>query len=104
MINARISVIESTSVGGRPQERDLLPWADPYIALLMRQLERCFDRRGLAEDEQFDDADLMAAHEAWDTDELRPCRLDAEQPSYPSVYGGWPLLDDVVLEREDEAA
>ena len=28
------------SFGTRPQVRDLLPWADPYIAMLIASLER----------------------------------------------------------------
>ena len=84
--------------GGSP--RELLPWADPYIAGLMRKLQR----RGAAVDEQ-DASDPFEVEESaasvavyddgWQEDAFMPRPLEAPRfHSYPPVYGGFPLLND----------
>jgi len=47
--------------------RDLLPWADPYIAVLMLRLERRYDWAGVADDSPFaaDDSLPVAASDSW---------------------------------------
>lgn len=82
---------------GRDWPRDLLPWADPYIAVLMVRLQ---ERYGDEEsgDNPFDADDVpleYALAGGWGSnDAFVPPRLDrAAKPSVPSVYGGWPLLD-----------
>jgi hypothetical protein len=84
--------------GGSP--RELLPWADPYIAGLMRRLER----RGAALDEQgksdpFEpeavDSSLAVYDDGWQEDAFMPRPLETPRfHSYPPVYGGFPLLRD----------
>ena len=84
--------------GGGP--RELLPWADPYIAGLMRRLESRF---GPADD--YDACDPFATDEApggtsvlddgWQEDAFMPRPIEAPRfHSYPPVYGGFPLLED----------
>jgi hypothetical protein len=97
--------------------RDLLPWADPYIAVLMLRLERQYDWVGVADDNPFDDAPTLAAGDwqvlSWHDDFLaddafaalagNPWQDDAGRPGwhagrrseFPPVFGGFPLLDDV---------
>src|SRR5262249_42765553 len=79
--------------------RELLPWADPYIAGLMRRLE---NRGGAVEEahacDPFD-ADEMSAtadfNDGWQEDAFMPRPLEAPRiHSYPPVYGGFPLLDE----------
>jgi hypothetical protein len=78
--------------------RELLPWADPYIAGLMRRLERGiagaddnvrsdpFEEEGAAEGDWFDDG--------WQEDAFMPRPLEAPRfHSYPPIVGGFPLLD-----------
>lgn len=90
--------------------RELLPWADPYIAGLMRNLT---DRYGRSEPE----GDRFAAHsnpyevaaeldlprgnddqwenDGWQEDAFMPQPIEAPRfHSYPPVYGGFPLLED----------
>ena len=84
--------------GGSP--RELLPWADPYIAGLMRRLEN----RGQAADEpqasdpfEEDDAASGSAvfDDGWQEDAFMPRPLEAPRfHSYPPVYGDFPLLQD----------
>jgi len=80
--------------------RELLPWADPYIAGLMRRLE---DRFGTAD--ELDSSDPFVADDGavvvsvfddgWQEDAFMPRPLEAPQfHSYPPVYGGFPLLED----------
>lgn len=77
--------------------RDLLPWADPYIAALMMKLHR---QRGETERLLDDDMTLyQIAAEQWQgedaeegTDSAWP-GLEARD-EFPPVYGGFPLLDD----------
>jgi hypothetical protein len=77
--------------------RDLLPWADPYIASLMMKLQR---QHGATERLLDDDFTLYElASEQWLGDEYRG-ETDAQWPGldprdeYPPIYGGFPLLDD----------
>jgi len=80
--------------------RELLPWADPYIAGLMRRL----DNRGKAADElqasdPFESADvessMAVSDDGWQEDAFMPRPLEAPRfHSYPPVYGGFPLLED----------
>ena len=85
--------------GGGP--RELLPWADPYIAGLMRRLEA-----RAAADNEFDGSDPFSADDVessvavfddgWQEDAFMPQPLEAPRfHSYPPVYGGFPLLEDV---------
>ncbi len=81
--------------------RDLLPWADPYIASLMNRLE---DRYNVGEPAADDLSDpfapdgelwLPAAGDDWE-DAFVPRSIDAlRQRWHPAVYGGFPLLDDL---------
>jgi hypothetical protein len=84
--------------GGQP--RELLPWADPYIAGLMNKLQR----RGAVADEEvasdpFEPADCGASvavyDDGWQEDAFMPRPLETPRfHSYPPVYGGFPLLED----------
>jgi len=86
--------------------RDLLPWADPYIAALMAQLEGQLeaaddsdsrnlrdggDRYSAADDALLDEDHSVLADE-WDD--------SGSHLDYPPVVGGWPLLDDDAFEEE----
>ena len=89
---------------------DLLPWADPYIAALMAQLEG----QGDAEDSDsqnpgsrntLDGSDYYSAADgAWsdEDDSVFADELDDSgwHLDYPPVVGGWPLLNDDALEEE----
>jgi hypothetical protein len=89
--------------------RELLPWADPYIAGLMRRLE---DRYSDADD--IDPCDPFSPDGAAGTSEFDPPTADWQEDAfmprpletprfhpYPPVYGGFPLLDEVI-ETADE--
>lgn len=98
--------------GGGP--RELLPWADPYIASLMRNLEsrngrqdRRTDRLGELSDPFADEMNDEAASrlddgwndgwhdDGWQEDAFMPQPLEAPQfHSYPPIYGGFPLLEE----------
>lgn len=100
--------------GGGP--RELLPWADPYIAALMQKLEgRGMRPQEFENSDPFDtdsfksdpfrndcfveDAEEIAAGAAfddgWQEDAFMPRPLEALRfHTYPPVYGGFPLLDD----------
>jgi hypothetical protein len=73
--------------------RDLLPWADPYIAALMLKLQR---QRG--ETERLLDDDVTLYHlavEHWQGDEEEEQWPDlTARQEFPPIYGGFPLLDD----------
>jgi hypothetical protein len=74
---------------GGQSHRELLPWADPYIALLMQRLEERFDL------ESTDDAGSEPANLTRQGDCLwTTAREDSPNSRLPAVYGGWPLLDD----------
>jgi hypothetical protein len=80
--------------------RDLLPWADPYIAGLVRRLEERYDVPGEDSDacDPFaaDDAPFHAAcDDGWQDDAFMPEPLGTSRNRWRSrVYGGFPLLDD----------
>jgi len=100
---------------GQDWPRDLLPWADPYIATLMDRLERQYDWTGRDWIDEPDTGDPFAADEAphgffpfdddtWqDADAFMPgWREGPGRPQFPPVFGGFPLLDDATdgLEKE----
>ena len=86
----------------RNSPRDLLPWADPYIASLVHRLEQRYDSDEAAEDlcDPFaaDDAPFCPAgfDDGWWDDAFMPRPLEAVAANrwHPPVYGGFPLLDD----------
>ena len=84
--------------GGGP--RELLPWADPYIAGLMRRLENRFSAGDeLADCDPFtsDDDPLGTAifDDGWQEDAFMPRPVEAPRfHSYPPVYGEFALLQD----------
>jgi hypothetical protein len=98
----RVQVVETAADGEDFfPARELLPWADPYIASLMGRLEG--ENNAEQEDEladptwDFDYEPLDEEDEEALGDELTPgddWHLDRE-PAYPPVYGGWPLLNDL---------
>lgn len=88
---------------------DLLPWADPYIALLMRRLEERYDvETEDAECDPFrDESSPLRSYDedrwpddAWESDGAQPVPAEASHGWYPPVYGGWPLLDDLEPELD----
>ena len=100
---------------GHDWPRDLLPWADPYIATLMDRLEQQYDWTGRDWIDEPDTADPFAADEpphgffsfaddTWqDADAFMPgWREGPGRPQFPPVYGGFPLLDDVTDGLEEE--
>ena len=104
-------VVETPTQGYRAASggewpRDLLPWADPYIALLMTRLadryevdEASFERPLPAEAASWE----VAYDDSWQDDAFMPWRNDApRRPIYPPVFGGFPLLDDVTDGLEEE--
>jgi hypothetical protein len=91
--------------GPAARSRDLLPWADPYIAQLVRRLE---DRYDNAEDDRSDPFaadDAPWNHDAsddewpddgWRDDAFMPRPHGAPRMNWlPPVYGQFPLLDDM---------
>lgn len=91
----------------RKSPRDLLPWADPYIASLIHKLERRYDTTETAEDlcDPFaaDDAPFAPGEfddgwqgDDWQNDAFMPRPLEAMTANrwHAPVYGGFPLLDD----------
>jgi hypothetical protein len=87
-----VQAIETAPDGQSFAARELLPWADPYIASLMGRLQNeaeqgdwDFETRDETdlEDEDFLDDELP---EDWHLDRA---------PVLPPVYGGWPLLNDL---------
>ncbi len=110
----RCHVIETPTNNDWPRRggalpRELLPWADPYIATLMRRLEAGFDdscppdasdpfarEQSPATEDWLDDG--------WEEDAFMPRPLVTPRiHSYPPVIGGFPLLDaDDDLAREEE--
>ena len=92
-----------------PPPRDLLPWADPYIAALIDKVERRSsaqsDRRS-RQDARFGRADLAGDDLAGSCSDGDDAELDdkfvpwsssaaPQGNEFPRIYGGWPLLDDV---------
>ena len=99
---------------GGQSHRELLPWADPYIALLMQRLEARFDAEqdevASIEPSEFHPLDAddspwpMAEGDDWYEDAFVPLAAERLSPSrLPAVYGGWPLLDDVQESYDDRA-
>jgi hypothetical protein len=86
----------------RSSPRDLLPWADPYIASLVQRLEERYDDSDAAGDlcDPFaaDDAPYAPGEfdDGWQEDAFVPRPLEAASANrwHPPVYGGFPLLDD----------
>ena len=95
-----------------PGPRDLLPWADPYISSLVRRLEERyaagwdeddFLEESAAEGGQSDDWDFDPPSAQWQDDAFRPPSLEnARFRWYPTVCGGFPLLDDGPADTDDE--
>jgi hypothetical protein len=80
---------------------ELLPWADPYIASLMRRLERrCAgeDERGEGCDPFHGEGEVVsdaAFDDGWQEDAFMPRPIEPPRiHSYPPVYGRFPLLED----------
>ncbi len=78
--------------------RDLLPWADPYIASLMMKLQRQHGATERLLDDDFMLYQFAAEQwlgEGWKGDEPSIDWPDlAARQEYPPIYGGFPLLDD----------
>jgi hypothetical protein len=94
---------------GQDWPRDLLPWADPYIAVLMLHLERRYEWADVADDSPFwsDDAPFRAVDESWQDlswqdDAFMPGRHEGWRPMFPPMFGGFPLLDDVTDGLEED--
>lgn len=103
---------------GQDWPRDLLPWADPYIAILMVRLERRYDWaddsppadeaafRAAQRDSWSDGAgrelDSVGHENAWQDDAFMPRRHEGRRPMFPPMYGGFPLLDDVTDGLEED--
>jgi hypothetical protein len=138
MVYGRVycQVIEMHAAGdraprGQEWPRDLLPWADPYIATLMARLERQYDwaddapSGGNWSDESVggdwlepesdhpladDEAAFSAAFfgdayfgDTQDADAFMPGWQEGpRRPPLPPVYGGFPLLDDVTDGLEED--
>jgi hypothetical protein len=81
--------------GGGP--RELLPWADPYIANLMRKLETRGSAQDFETNNPFEEEEAPSGSlcdDGWEEDAFMPRPLEAPRfHSYPPVYGGFPLLD-----------
>jgi hypothetical protein len=98
----RVQVVETAAEGEDFfPARELLPWADPYIASLMGRLEGQNDAEQADEladpTWDFDYEPLDEEDEEALSDDLTPeddWHLDGE-PAYPPTYGGWPLLNDL---------
>src|SRR5438046_828753 len=77
--------------GGGP--RELLPWADPYIATLMRKLDgRSVNPQEFDSTDPFADGEELAAgavfDDGWQEDAFMPRPLETPRfHSYPPVYG-----------------
>lgn len=108
-------VKQDDSWPGRKPVRELLPWADPYIAQLVRRLETHYGpaaagdafappgvddapwrEDGLDNDSFPDDFD-----DGWRDDAFMPPPIDAPRRTWPapttrfSFFGGFPLLEDL---------
>jgi hypothetical protein len=109
--------LEQSRSNARP--RDLLPWADPYIAALLEKVERrennwqdaprAADDRADVWDDDWTDAAINEEHARFAAsfplnDEHTAVDHTAVDHTAPgddaargldNVYGGWPLLDDL---------
>jgi hypothetical protein len=91
-----VQVLETDADDSFAPARELLPWADPYIASLMGRLEQhehghddeTWDYEPL--DDEADEEEEVLRDELPEDDDWH---LDRE-PRFPPVYGGWPLLND----------
>jgi hypothetical protein len=92
---------------GRDWPRDLLPWADPYIARLICRLE---ERYAAEEDDDLTDPRTAedaswspdAYDDGWEDGAFMPRQLEPTRFRwFPPIYGGFPLLDDVC--QDDDA-
>jgi hypothetical protein len=84
--------------GGGP--RELLPWADPYIAGLMRRLENRYAHPNVRDWSDPFESDEPTTNgpwcdDGWQEDAFMPRPLEARRfYAYPPIYGGFPLLED----------
>lgn len=86
-----VQVIETAADGQSFPARELLPWADPYIASLMGSLRNEADEEAW----DFETRDEDESQDSFAKDELpEDWHLD-RAPVLPPVYGGWPLLNDL---------
>ena len=86
-----VQAIETAADGQSFPARELLPWADPYIASLMGRLQN----EAEADAWDFETRDDVELEEDFLDDELpEDWHLD-RAPVLPPVYGGWPLLNDL---------
>ena len=106
MNSLRVQVIEvPTNPHGRDDgswPRDLLPWADPYIASLLGKLEHHSQAVadypiGRSEITLYELAADEWLGDDWieNTDDGESEILDEELPKMRPVFGGFPLLDDL---------
>ncbi|WP_425618725.1 hypothetical protein NA78x_002437 [Anatilimnocola sp. NA78] len=87
--------------------KELLPWADPYIAALMGRLEATGEEE---EDDSWGFDSELVDKDAEETEDSAEYWLNAEDddwhldraPAVPPVFGGWPLLDDLRTESRHE--
>ena len=94
MTKYHVQVLETDADDSFGPARELLPWADPYIASLMGRLEQHehghddetwdFDYEPEGTEEEEVERNELPEDDDW--------HLDRE--SFPPVYGGWPLLND----------
>ena len=93
-----VQLFEAPTDGEAFPARELLPWADPYIAQLMGQLqeeEETWDFE--SKDEEFEEEEFIDDELPEDT------HLDSES-HLPPVYGGWPLLNDLPAYSQQNTA
>jgi|SwirhisoilCB2_FD_contig_61_4218165_length_667_multi_3_in_0_out_0_1 hypothetical protein len=108
-VHCQVVEVPTFSPTGRSAERccrDLLPWADPYIAALMTKLQAECASQDISENSSHpNDGDCCysAAEDVWLEDDERTLDPVDDLPShldFPPVVGGWPLLNDDVSEEE----
>ena len=83
---------------GSQSHREILPWADPYIAQLMQRLESRFDAEACSTSSFDRVEDSPWPGREWDgsEDESFAEPFDAvSSQALPAVFGGWPLLNDM---------
>jgi hypothetical protein len=90
------------------QPRDLLPWADPYIARLIGRLEDRYNVEATDDDDLLDpfspdNEPWLPAGDDWE-DAFIPRALDTPRHRWhPPVFGGFPLLDDLARDDSHDA-
>ena len=93
---------------GVQSHREILPWADPYIAQLMQRLESRFDAdEGFANAFDRSEDAPWPVHEwnggEWNGGDAESAESFAEpfdaisSQALPAVFGGWPLLNDTLI-------